>query len=85
MIDPVSYFDERTVVAEQVPMFISAWSSNHHQEAYDLARSMKKYAGIYPHQRKLLVYNLGLSDGEMNDYVRAFGNVTDIFFRFLLR
>jgi hypothetical protein len=68
LIDPIDRFRSIDTIFSSVPVFISAWSSNHHRESYSLCSNILNYRGMNESAKRLIVYNLGLTQSQMIDY-----------------
>ena len=68
LIDPIDRFGSTDAILSSVPVFISAWSSNHHRESYSLCANILNYRGMNESAKRLIVYNLGLTQLQMIEY-----------------
>jgi len=62
---PIDQFDQ---LINKSLIFVSAWSSNHHRESHSLCDNLRKYKGIDESKKKLIVYDIGLTTDEINEY-----------------
>jgi hypothetical protein len=58
-------------IVNSMPIFVSAWSSNHHAEAYSLCKYIIAYKGLRADQKTFIVYNIGLTNEQIDDYRKS--------------
>jgi hypothetical protein len=68
LINPTERFTSTDHVVASTPVFVSAWTRDFHQQGEMLCASLIAYTGIKNVDKRLIVYNLSLSDEQINDY-----------------
>jgi hypothetical protein len=68
--DQIDRIDRIFLNSATSPVFVSAWSSQFQSRAIRLCASIMRYTAAVNdnNQRRLIVYNLGLTDAEMHSY-----------------
>lgn len=68
LFEPKQRFSSDESVLESTPVFVSAWTRNFHRQGELLCKSLLAYSGIRHVDKRLIVYNLLLSDEQISDY-----------------
>jgi len=67
----VDRFGSIDAIIASIPIFVSAWSSNHHAEADSLCKHIIAYKGMRADEKTFIVYNIGLTNEEMDNYRKS--------------
>lgn len=55
------------IALNTTPIFVSAWSSNHHRQAMRMCNSFSEYMGLTIEQKQLIIYDLGIDEEQYDD------------------